>query len=400
MSPITTTMRSSSFQSCGISEESYCAPWDLKIQKEKFKLLNEQCQISSSNTSTPLVKNLLHSSNINNQSTSSSLNHNHRNKSLHQTCLAPTSSSSTKKSLIQLDLIPPELPPLPPGGLVPLCQCGINNNIRNKNSIIENLDLSFKKNSHCLNTHTICSGTDTSHSFLFALTSPSNKRSKTINTTTTTDNTQPISFEASLFHFKHLNSSIQNNSLHKIQTTYDQPWDNLQTCFFNNLSLTNNRNGGSLQKMSNTEQTKQYCSSSSSNSLTSTCQHLEDIRKIPIDCYFWYHHAMSRREAENILQSRPSGSFLVRQSESGNHNDYSLSIRTIKGCMHMRICYSEGFYILGECSRPFSSVSCMIKYFSQTSVPIRDAAHIKLGTPVLRWEILTSSSSLSNEALL
>jgi hypothetical protein len=66
--------------------------------------------------------------------------------------------------------------------------------------------------------------------------------------------------------------------------------------------------------------------------------------------------------------------------------------------MHMRICYSDGFYILGECSRPFPSVSSMIKYFSQTSVPIRGATHIKLGTPVLRWEIL--SSSLSNKELL
>jgi hypothetical protein len=66
--------------------------------------------------------------------------------------------------------------------------------------------------------------------------------------------------------------------------------------------------------------------------------------------------------------------------------------------MHMRISYADGFYILGECSRPFSSVSCMIKYFSHTSVPIRGAVHIKLATPILRWDIL--SSSLSNEELL
>ena len=64
----------------------------------------------------------------------------------------------------------------------------------------------------------------------------------------------------------------------------------------------------------------------------------------------------------------------------------------------MRISFTEGFYILGECSRPFANVPAMIKYFSQTSVPIRGAAHIKLGSPILRWEIL--SSSLSNEELL
>ncbi|CAF0822516.1 unnamed protein product [Rotaria sp. Silwood1] len=399
MSSITTTMQSSSFQSCDISEESYCAPWDLKIQEEKLKLFNEQRQASSSssNTSTPFIDKLLHSSNINNQSTSSSSSRNYINKSCHQPCSTHT-LSSTKKSLIHLELTPPELPPLPPGGLIPSFQCGISNDIRNKNPIIENLDLSLKKNSHCLNLHKTCSRTDTSRSFLFALTSPSNKRSKKHDITATTNNTQSMPFETSLLHFKHLSSSIQNNSLHKIPTNYERPWDKSQTSFINNLSLANNRNGGSLQKMPYTEQTQQNCSPSTI-SLTSPCQHLEDIREIPIDCYFWYHHAMSRREAENVLQSRPSGSFLVRQSESGNHNDYSLSIRTIKGCMHMRICYSEGFYILGECSRPFSSVSCMIKYFSQISVPIRGAAHIKLGTPVLRWEILTSSS-LSNEELL
>ncbi len=58
----------------------------------------------------------------------------------------------------------------------------------------------------------------------------------------------------------------------------------------------------------------------------------------------------------------------------------------------MRICYSSGVYILGECSRPFASVSRMIEYFSQTSVPIRGAAPIKLGTPVFRCETLSSTS--------
>lgn len=61
----------SSVQSCFISEESYCAPWDLKIQEEKFKRLNDLRQ-------------------------------------------------STK---------PPVLPPLPPGGLISTCYCHSNNHI-------------------------------------------------------------------------------------------------------------------------------------------------------------------------------------------------------------------------------------------------------------------------------
>ena len=87
-------------------------------------------------------------------------------------------------------------------------------------------------------------------------------------------------------------------------------------------------------------------------------------------------------------------------------NNYSSLNRTTKSCMHMRICYSSGVYILGECSRPFPSVSRMIEYFSQTSVPIRGAAPIKLGTPVFRCETLSSSSPINyhcnegNEELL
>jgi hypothetical protein len=37
----------------------------------------------------------------------------------------------------------------------------------------------------------------------------------------------------------------------------------------------------------------------------------------------------------------------------------------------------------------------MIEYFSQTSVPIRGAAPIKLGTPVFRCETLSSTSPIN-----
>ncbi|CAF3700063.1 unnamed protein product [Rotaria sordida] len=497
------TAACSPFQPHVVSEESYCSPWDLKTQEEKFKLLSEQRSISSSNTITALTDALLHPSNTNNRSTSFSSsnnnnNNNNNNNPFHRTRSART-TSSTKKSLTLREPSPPLLPPLPPGGLIPppttanvTCQCGSNNNTRNRslnnnnnnnnnnNSMNECLDPSLKKISYCLNAHAIRSGTDTSRSFVFASSSPSNERSQRVNTApakvdlshvienrqeltniTTqnsticssssstespliTDDTKPMSFEAALQRFKRLSSSTRNNntnvsasSLSKTQIitnqespiAYERPWDTLQTSLINSLSSppssANSRNGGgSLQKMSSTEETKQHCSPPFpmvSPTIT-TCQHnrcspddkhnisntnIGEINKInnrnlvpltsdidttiPIDRYFWYHYAMSRRTAENILQTRPPGSFIVRQSESGNQNDYSLSIRTTKSCMHMRICYSAGVYILGECSRPFSSVSRMIEYFSQTSVPIRGAAPIKLGTPVFRCETLTSS---------
>ncbi|CAF4779256.1 unnamed protein product, partial [Rotaria socialis] len=502
----TATASCSSFQPHVVPEESYCSPWDLKTQEEKLKLLSQQRSVSSSNTITTLTDALLHPSNTNNRSTSSSsssfnVNNNNNNNPFHRTRSART-TSSTKKSLTISEPTPPLLPPLPPGGLIPptpnlTCQCGSNNNTRNRslNNTINNhplnetLDPSLKKISYCLNAHVVRSGTDTSRSFVFAATSPTNERSQRVNTapakvdlshlidnrqepshitsqnstisslsTTSssnespsiTDDSKPMSFEAALQRFKRLSSSTRSNnnntsvsasSLPKPQittnqespTAYERPWDTLQTSLINSLSSPpsssiHNRSRGSLQKTSSAEESKQHYPPFPIVSPTiTTCRHSTcspdekhnssnantgEINKtnsrnlvplasdidtaIPIDRYFWYHYAMSRRAAESILQTRPPGSFLVRQSESGNQNDYSLSIKTPRSCMHMRICYSTGVYILGECSRPFPSVSRMLEYFSQTSVPIRGAAPIKLGTPVFRCEILSSSSSPPN----
>jgi hypothetical protein len=192
------TAARSPFQPHVVSEESYCSPWDLKTQEEKLKLLSEQRSTSSSNTITTLTDALLHPSNTNNRSTSFSSNNN--NNPFQRTRSART-TSSTKKSFTLREPSPPLLPPLPPGGLIPApstnapCHCGIggsNNNTRNRsfnnnhnnnnNSINESLDPSLKKISYCLNAHAVRSGTDTSRSFVFAPSSPSNDHSQRVNT--------------------------------------------------------------------------------------------------------------------------------------------------------------------------------------------------------------------------
>lgn len=195
------TAARSPFQTHGVLEESYCSPWDLKSQEEKFKLLSEQRSAPSSNTITALTDALLHPSNTTNRSTSlSSPNHTHNP---FQRTRSARTTSSTKKSFTLREPSPPLLPPLPPGGLVPppapsstsatgTCQCGgnSNNNTRNRslnnnnnnNAIHECLDPSLKKISYCLNAHSVRSGTDTSRSFVFASSSPSNERSQRVNT--------------------------------------------------------------------------------------------------------------------------------------------------------------------------------------------------------------------------
>lgn len=40
----------------------------------------------------------------------------------------------------------------------------------------------------------------------------------------------------------------------------------------------------------------------------------------------WFHGKITRKQAESLLENMPIGSFLVRQSESGNLNDFSLSL--------------------------------------------------------------------------
>ncbi len=87
-------------QSSSISEESYCTPWNLKIQEEKFKLLNEQQQ---------------------HQITSS-----YNRKPFHRTY--SVRASSRKKSFTPREQSPPVLPPFPPGGFTPSCLCITNNN--------------------------------------------------------------------------------------------------------------------------------------------------------------------------------------------------------------------------------------------------------------------------------
>lgn len=77
---------------------------------------------------------------------------------------------------------------------------------------------------------------------------------------------------------------MQNNSLVHMQTVYEQPWDRLKTSFINNLSSANNHHERLIQPMPNIEQTKQR-SSPPARSLSATCQHSEEIRKIPIDNY-------------------------------------------------------------------------------------------------------------------
>ncbi|XP_076261496.1 uncharacterized protein LOC143197160 [Rhynchophorus ferrugineus] len=104
----------------------------------------------------------------------------------------------------------------------------------------------------------------------------------------------------------------------------------------------------------------------------------------PLEKQGWFHGSITRVEAENVLRALREGSFLVRNSESIK-NDYSLSLKSARGFMHMRIQKSgeNGCYILGQFSKPFTSIPEMIKHFSMNRLPIRGAEHMCLLQPVI-----------------
>ncbi|KAG5874574.1 hypothetical protein JTB14_009870 [Gonioctena quinquepunctata] len=105
---------------------------------------------------------------------------------------------------------------------------------------------------------------------------------------------------------------------------------------------------------------------------------------LPLEKQGWFHGSISRVEAENVLRVLKEGNFLVRNSESIKH-DFSLSLKSARGFMHMRIQKNcgDGSFILGQFSKPFNSIPEMIKHFSVNRLPIRGAEHMCLLQPVI-----------------
>lgn len=104
---------------------------------------------------------------------------------------------------------------------------------------------------------------------------------------------------------------------------------------------------------------------------------------LPLENQVWYHGALSRSEAESLLTLCKESSYLVRNSQTCR-NDYSLSLRSCKGFMHMKFTQSaDGCYVLGENSPPFSTIPEVIHYYTTHKLPIRGAEHMSLLYPVI-----------------
>ncbi|XP_069758617.1 SH2 domain-containing adapter protein F-like isoform X3 [Narcine bancroftii] len=103
---------------------------------------------------------------------------------------------------------------------------------------------------------------------------------------------------------------------------------------------------------------------------------------LPLVSQIWYHGAISRTDAENLLRLCKEASYLVRNSET-TKNDYSLSLKSNQGFMHMKLTRTkESKYVLGLNSPPFDTVPEVIHYYSSRKLPIKGAEHMSLLYPV------------------
>lgn len=102
---------------------------------------------------------------------------------------------------------------------------------------------------------------------------------------------------------------------------------------------------------------------------------------VPLEKQIWYHGAISRTDAETLLRLCKECSYLVRNSQTSKH-DYSLSLKSSQGFMHMKLTKTKEKYVLGQNSPPFDSVPEVIHYYTTKKLPIKGAEHLSLLYPV------------------
>ncbi|XP_032321265.1 hematopoietic SH2 domain-containing protein isoform X2 [Camelus ferus] len=78
----------------------------------------------------------------------------------------------------------------------------------------------------------------------------------------------------------------------------------------------------------------------------------------------WFHGAISREDAENLLESQPLGSFLIRVSHS--HVGYTLSYKAENCCHHfmVKLLDDGSFMIPGE-ARAHASLDALVTFYQQ-----------------------------------
>ncbi|XP_022104658.1 SH2 domain-containing adapter protein F-like isoform X2 [Acanthaster planci] len=173
------------------------------------------------------------------------------------------------------------------------------------------------------------------------------------------------------------------------QDDYDQPWEWIQKNRQMSQVLTEKEKQSLVSRSgaSTPDNLRRGSPRKLNTELKLELRHKHEVQgekidpNLSLDEQSFYHGKLSRLEAEKLLKPCKECSYLVRQSESAQ-KDYSLSLKSAKGFMHMKIvCNSQG-YILGEFSKPFKGIPPMIHYYTTHKLNIRGAEHMALLHPV------------------
>lgn len=122
----------------------------------------------------------------------------------------------------------------------------------------------------------------------------------------------------------------------------------------------------------------------------------------------WFHGAISRQDAENLLESQPLGSFLIRVSHS--HVGYTLSYKARSRCRHFMVkLLDDGSVVVPGEERAHASLGALVAFHQQQPLrprgellrqpcPQKDPANADYEDLFLHYEALAADSEAASPA--
>lgn len=295
-----------------MDESQYCSPWDLKLQEEMFKIMSQRGDefngsIKSNKSTKDIVNSTIKKSSLNEAICDIEQNEysppwdhkqsillqsltNASNKSISNQLSAPLATSSAISTLNSLANI-------------------------NQNQAISSLYNQFNRGRFSTRSNTSSSSSSHSSTSSLSTNSPPSIPPPPL----------PPSIPPLLQPITALNSSSCLNNSFNRSAQQNQPHQSPHNTLshippqFQPITVLHLVNSSSCLNNNNFNCSLQQ--SQSNQTSYNTFSQLKSLER-----QNWFHGRITRKHAEIILNNRPIGSYLVRQSESGNSNDFSLSL--------------------------------------------------------------------------
>nr|XP_033785406.1 GRB2-related adapter protein 2 [Geotrypetes seraphini] len=128
-----------------------------------------------------------------------------------------------------------------------------------------------------------------------------------------------------------------------------------------------------------------------------SCEGFVPKNFIELQTPIWYHEGVSRHEAEAILMSKETGSFIIRTSQN-SLGEFSISVRQEEDVQHFKVMRdSKGNYYLW--TEKFSSLNKLVQYYKTSSISRQKQIYLRDGTREEQDKRLGSMERRAPEAL-